>query len=183
MSQGKLVILSGPSGVGKDTVIDRWKAVDPRVERVVAYATRSPRVGEVDGVDYWFVSVDKFKQMAEAGEFIEHKKVVDNYYATPSGHTDQILSKGGIAVLKIDVQGAEEVVKIRPDALSVFLLPPTKETLRQRLENRATDKHEAIVRRLEEADNEIAQAPNYQHQIVNVDVDEVVARLRELTQE
>ena len=180
MGSGKLVILSGPSGVGKDTVIDTWRAENPDVERVVAYATRNPRAGEIDGVDYWFVSVEEFQRMAEAGAFLEHKKVVDNYYATPIEHTERLLAEGRIAILKIDVQGALEVMKKRPDALTVILLPPDKDALRERLEKRATDKPEVIARRLAEADIELAHAPHYQHQIVNDSVEKVVTLLEEL---
>ena len=181
MGSGRLVILSGPSGVGKDTVIDLWHRADPSVQRVVAYATRVPRPGEVDNVDYHFVSVNEFKRMAEAGEFLEHKKVVVNYYATPVCDTDKLLADGRIAVLKIDVQGALEVMDKRPEAMSVFLLPPYPEALRERLEARATDSPDVVARRLEEAAKEMAFADRYQHRIVNRNVEEVVARLQELT--
>lgn len=181
MGNGRLVILSGPSGVGKDTVIDAWREADPDVERVVAYATRQPREGEVDGVDYRFVSVPDFQRMAEAGEFLEHKRVFENYYATPVSDPDRIVSEGRIAILKIDVQGARAVMPLRPEAITVFLLPPSEEVLRERIEGRKKDTPEVIARRLEEAKNEIAQAPHYQHQIVNENVDEVVRRLKELT--
>jgi len=182
MGVGRLVILSGPSGVGKDTVIDEWKKLDPDVERVVAYTTRPPRVKEIDGLDYHFVSVEEFQRMVEANEFLEHKQVVDNFYATPVRHTNAILAQGKIAILKIDVQGALEVMPKRPEALTVFLLPPNKDSLRERLEGRATDKPEAIARRLAEAENELALADRYEYQIVNENVDTVVARLRELTE-
>lgn len=181
MSSGRLVILSGPSGVGKDTVIDAWKQADPDVERVVAYATRPPRTGEVDGVDYRFVSVSEFQRMAEAGKFLEHKRVFENYYATPVSDPDRIVSEGRIAILKIDVQGALAVMPLRPDAITVFLLPPSDEVLRSRIEGRKADAPEVIARRLQEAKNEIAQAPHYQHQIVNENVEDVVKQLMELT--
>lgn len=181
MTTGRLVILSGPSGVGKDTVIDAWQLVNPDIERVVAYTTRDPRPGEVDGVAYWFVSRPEFLRMADANEFIEHKEVAGNFYATPARHTDRILSEGRIAILKIDVQGALEVMEKRPDSLSVFLLPPSGTTLRERLETRGTDSPETIARRLMLAETELAQADRYGYRIVNRDVSEVVARLQELT--
>ena len=179
---GKIVILSGPSGVGKDTVIDAWRAANPKVERVVAYTTRTPRSGEINGVDYNFVPVETCLEMAENGAFLEHKRVFDNYYATPAAEPDRIASEGGVAILKIDVQGALAVMPLRPEALTVFLLPPSDEVLRQRIEGRRTDPPEVIAKRLLEAQNEIAQASYYQHKIVNETVDEVVARLRELTE-
>lgn len=183
MGFGRLVILSGPSGVGKDTVIGAWRRADSAVEQVVAYTTREPRTGEVDGIDYHFVSVDEFQRKVAAGDFLEHKRVVDNYYATPIDQTERILGGGRIAVLKIDVQGAEEVRRRRPDAISIILVPPTLEHLRKRMLERKTDSPEVIERRMAEAANEIAQAPRYQHQIVNGDgdVDKVVAKLQELT--
>lgn len=181
MAEGKLVILSGPSGVGKDTVIDAWKQADPRVERVVAYTTRAPRPGEVDRVDYCFVSEPTFLEMAEKGAFLEHKCVFGNYYATPAAEPDRIQQLGGVAILKIDVQGALAVMPLRPHAISVFLLPPSDEVLRQRIEGRRSDAPEVIERRLQEAKNEIAQSEHYQHRLVNERVEDVVAKLRELT--
>ena len=181
MSTGRLVILSGPSGVGKDTVIDAWRLADPRVERVVAYATRPPRVGEVDGIDYRFVSVEEFKRIADAGGFLEYKKVFENSYATPAQDPDRIIGEGRIAVLKIDVQGALAVMPIRPEAISIFLLPPSEEILKGRIEGRKTDSPDVIARRLQEAKNEIALAGHYKFQIVNESVADVVKQLQELT--
>ena len=176
-----LLILSGPSGVGKDTVIDAWRARDPRVERVVAYTTRAPRVGEVDGVDYHFVSVDQFLECAEAGDFLEAKEVHDHHYATPLKDMNALLKAGKVAVLKIDVQGALTVMALRPDAVSVFLLPPDPDELARRLRDRGTDDPAAIARRLDNARNEVALAERYAHRIVNDRVDAVVERLAGLT--
>ena len=116
---GRLVILSGPSGVGKDTVINAWHARDPRVERVVAYTTRPARPGETDGLDYHFVSVDTFMELAADGAFLEYKEVHGNHYATPLRDMEAMLSAGKIAILKIDVQGALTAMELRPDAMSV----------------------------------------------------------------
>ncbi len=181
MQNDRLVILSGPSGVGKDTVIDAWRKVDPDVERVIAYCTRPPREGEVDGVDYRFVSDEEFLRRVNSGEFLEHKKVADHCYATPIEQTERILSEGRIAVLKIDVQGAAEVLEKRPDAMTVFLLPPSMEELRRRLEGRGTDSTAVVMRRLLIAEHELVQARMYEHHIVNDNVDKVVKRLQELT--
>jgi len=119
--------------------------------------------------------------MAEDGEFLEHMQVVDNFYATPSSDTNRLLEQGRIAILKIDVQGALEVMEKRPDALTVFILPPCIEDLRMRLQGRATDSAEVIERRLTQAEQELAVADRYQHRIVNENVDDVVAKLLELT--
>jgi len=180
-SARRLVILSGPSGVGKDTVIDAWIAADPEVERVVAVTTRRPRPNEQNGVDYWFVSKPQFRQMVRDRKFLEHKKVVRNHYATPIEETDRILDQGKIAILKIDVKGARVVMKKRRYAMSVFLMPPDLETLRHRLENATTGKRDNVELRLAEAIKEIKIARKYQYRIVNENVDDVVATLRELT--
>jgi len=175
------VILSGPSGVGKDTVIDAWAVKDPRVERVVAYTTRSPRPGEVHGRDYHFVPVDRFMEHAAAFDFLEYKEVHGNHYATPLSDLERLLDEGKIAVLKIDVQGALTVMGLRSDATSVFLMPPDVEELERRIRGRGTDDPEAIAKRLKNAQDEIAAAMRYDHQIVNDEVLNVVERLRVIT--
>lgn len=177
LSNGKLVILSGPSGVGKDTVIDAWRARNPRVARVVAYTTRPPRSHEIDGIDYHFVPVKEFMRMAEAGDFLEYKEVHGNYYATPKTDMEAMLRDGCVAVLKIDVQGAMSVMPIRPDALSVFLLPPNREELRRRIEGRGTDDPETVERRMRNAEEEIALSDNYRFPIVNRDITSVIDEL------
>ena len=176
-----LIILSGPSGVGKDTVIDAWRARDPRVTRVVAYTTRAPREGEVEGVDYHFVSVDRFLEHATAGDFLEAKEVHGNHYATPLRDMEAILAEGRIAVLKIDVQGALTAMALRPEAISVFLMPPDGDELARRLRDRGTDDDATVARRLENARGEIALSEGYAHRIVNDDVANVVSRLVDLT--
>lgn len=174
---GRLVILSGPSGVGKDTVIAAWRAADPRVERVVACTTREPREGEVAGVDYTFLSRDEFLARAEQGAFLEFKEVFGNLYGTPLSEVARITGEGRIAVLKIDVQGALAVMEKRPDAVSVFLLPPSQEELERRIRGRATDSEETIRKRLAGAEREMAEAHKYQHRIVNGDLNVCVAEL------
>ena len=175
-----LVILSGPSGVGKDTVIDAWHDRDPRVTRVVAYTTRTPRAGERDGTDYHFVSVDQFLECAENGEFLEAKEVHGHHYATPLKDMEALLAEDKVAVLKIDVQGALTVMALRPDARSVFVLPPDVDELERRLRARGTDDDATVLRRLENARGELALAERYEHRLVNDDVDVVVARLVEI---
>jgi guanylate kinase len=176
------VILSGPSGVGKDTVIDAWRAVDTRVHRVVAYATRAPRTGETDGIDYHFVTVEEFHRKAAAGDFLEYKEVHGNWYATPLRDMEQMLEDGKIAILKIDVQGALSAMELRPDAITVFILPPSVEELERRIRGRGTDAPEAIEKRLQNARDELSVAPRYQHQVVNLDVEKTVEELARVVQ-
>ncbi|MCC7434289.1 MAG: guanylate kinase [Methanoregulaceae archaeon] len=177
---GRLVILSGPSGVGKDSVLDRWKAADPRVVRVVAYCTRAPRTGEVDGVDYHFVTREQFMAKAEAGDFLEYKEVHENLYATPLTDMEALLADGRIAVLKIDVQGALAVMEKRDDAISIFLLPPSAEELERRIRKRGTDDEATIQKRLKNARDEIALSDRYQHRVVNDDLDRAAAEIMEI---
>jgi len=174
------VILSGPSGVGKDTVLVAWQKANPRVHKVVSYTTREPRRGEVDGVDYNFVTVPEFHEMARQGAFLEHKEVHGNYYATPMKDLDRMLKEGKTAVLKIDVQGALTAMSLRNTAITVFLLPPTWEELERRIRGRATDSESEILRRLETAKFEMSCAERYQHCIVNDDLNRVIAQLEKI---
>lgn len=175
--KGVLVILSGPSGVGKDTLIDRWRELDPRVERVVAATTRMPREGEVDGMDYHFKTETEFLEMIAQGAFLEHMLVHDKRYGTPLADMNRRLEAGKITVLKIDVQGALEVMKRLPEAVTIFVLPPSREELRQRILARASDSPEAIERRLRTAEGEMDLADRYQHRVINDDVGRAVAEI------
>jgi guanylate kinase len=177
---GRLVILSGPSGVGKDTVLASWTASNPRVQRVVAYTTRPPRHGEQNGVDYNFVTRKRFDDLIAENAFLEHKEVYGNGYATPLADMEAMLIAGKVAVLKIDVQGAMEVMKLRSDALSIFLLPPTTEDLESRIRRRATDTEEEIERRLKDARYELSCAEKYTARVVNDDIERVVRELNDL---
>ena len=177
---GTLVVLSGPSGVGKDTLIDAWIKANPLVTRVVTYTTRPPREGEVDGRDYNFVDAERFAELDEQGWFWESKNVYGNMYASPKADTERLLAGGKIPVLKIDVQGAIEVMRLRPDAVTVFILPPSDEELERRIRARGTDDDATIGKRLVNAARELALAGRYQHQIVNDDVNQVVRELEEV---
>ena len=175
---GTIVVLSGPSGVGKDAVIDAWIKANPLVVRVVTYTTREPREGEEDGRDYNFVDAERFNELQEKGWFWESKSVHGNMYASPKADTERLLEQGMVPVLKIDVQGAIEVMRLRPDAVTVFILPPSTEELERRIRGRGTDDDATISSRLENAKRELSLAGQYQHQIVNDDVDQVVEKLQ-----
>lgn len=179
---GKLVILSGPSGVGKDTVIDEWRLINPRVVRVIAETTRHPRPGEVHGDDYFFSTVAEFEERIEQGAFLEYKNVFGNYYGTPISQLEALIGAGKIAILKIDVQGALDVMKARPEAVSIFILPPSLGELERRLRSRATDSEDAILNRLEKARWEIEESRHYQHRIVNEKIADVVAECERILQ-
>jgi len=165
---GTILIFSGPSGVGKDTIIDIWCKANPRVERIVAYTTRDCNAEkEVDGVDYHFVSQDVFDEMIAQDKFVEFKRYIGKSYGTPRDHMERVLSEGRIALLKIEVQGAQEVMAKHPEAKSVFLLPPSWEELERRIKERNRDSEEAMLKRLARAKEELTFAPLYQHQLVN----------------
>lgn len=177
---GRIVILSGPSGVGKDTVLAAWNARNPQVRRVVATTTRAPRTGEQNGVDYTFVSRERFVELADAGAFLEWKEVHGNLYATPLDALERMLAEGLVAILKIDVQGALTAMEKRPDAVSIFLMPPSMEELERRIRSRATDSEETIQVRLANAREEIEVGRRYHHRVVNDDVERCVDRLEAL---
>jgi guanylate kinase len=180
MPSGRVVILSGPSGVGKDTVIDAWREVNPLVRRVVACTTRAPREGETDGMDYTFLSPEEFDRKAAQGEFLEHKVVHGKGYATPRDQVDRLVAEGCIALLKIDVQGALEVREKLPGVLSIFILPPSRDELAARIRGRGTETEEQQARRLKAAEEEMARAGEYTHQVVNDQVEACVQRLQEI---
>ena len=174
---GQLVILRGPSGVGKDTVVEAWKLTNPLVERVVAVTTRQPREGETNSVDYHFVTMDSFNHMVEQNKFMEHENVHGNWYGTLRASVDDIRSRNKFAILKIDVKGALRVMQTEPDVKSVFLLPPSWEVLEERIRGRGTDDDATIEIRLSNARDEIELASRYTHQVVNDNLEATVVQL------
>lgn len=172
--RGILIVLSAPSGCGKSTIVNGLLKKRDRLKFSVSATTRSPREGEVDGRDYFFVSHEKFAEMVENGEFLEHAQYVKNRYGTPRGPVERELEAGNDVMLDIETQGAFQVRKQRPDALMVFLLPPSFEELERRLVLRGKDSAEDIKRRLEAAGSECLKADKYDYRIVNDDVDRAV---------
>ena len=175
---GMLIVFSGPSGVGKDTLLIHLQEVCPSVERCVTYTTRKPRKGETPGVDYFFVSEKKFHEMIGDGEFLEYAKVHLDYYGTPMSCVPQTLKEGADIVLKIDIQGGLIVKNKIRDAVMIFVVPPSMDELERRLRSRYTDSEEAIQKRLENARSEIACVPQYDYLVVNDDIDSAVDKLR-----
>lgn len=180
---GRLVVLSGPSGVGKDTVLLDLFALDPTLRYSVSYTTRAPRPGEIDGDHYSFVDETTFKKMAAAGEFLEWAEVHGHLYGTNLARVRSALERSEDVVLKIDVQGAARVRRrVAGEAIFVFLLPPSQEELRRRLLERATETAEDLEVRFHNAVKELAEAPTYDHLIVNDQVDSAAHRILELIQ-
>jgi len=180
--RGPLVILSGPSGSGKSTVIRRLLADPPGPLRLsVSATTRPARPGEIEGRDYYFWTRDRFEKELAAGAFLEHAVVHGtNYYGTLNSEVEPYLARGEGVVLDIDVQGAEQVRRSRPDHLSVFLMAPSMDEYERRLRARGTEDEANIRRRLQAARDELARAAGYQYQITNDDLARAAAELRDV---
>lgn len=164
-----LVIISGPSGVGKDTIIDalRRRRHDPEYHYVVTCTTRAKRPGEVNGVDYWFLDRETFAAQRSAGEFLEANDVHGNWYGTPRSQVREALAEGRDVILKIDVQGAQVVKEKIPGALLIFLIPPSLEDLFQRLLSRATETADQLELRQRNAAIELARQEDYDYVVNN----------------
>ena len=168
---GRLIVLSGPSGVGKDTVLRELFRLDPTLRYSVSYTTRPPRAGEQDGVSYSFVDPGTFDAMARRGDFLEHATVYGHQYGTSLQRVQEQVAGGDMIVLKIDVQGAERVrERLGSAPLFIFLLPPNPEELRRRLEERNTEDRSSLVVREATAVHELAEQAKYDHRVVNDDV-------------
>lgn len=174
---GVLIVFTGASGVGKGTVMKKILAADPNNWLSVSMTTRSPREGEVSGVDYNYVSVDQFKKMMAEDAFLESACYCQNYYGSPKAPVEENLKNGKNVFLEIEVQGFEQVRKLYPDCLSIFLLPPSIEVLEQRLRGRGTEKEEVIQERLNTALGEISRSNEYRYNVVNDDIDRAVEEI------
>jgi guanylate kinase len=173
--KGKVVIVSGPSGVGKSTIC---KAVVKRLDNIylsVSVTTRPKSKAEVDGQDYWFISEQEFQERIDKGLLLEHAEVFGHLYGTPRDKVEETLQAGKNVILEIDVQGAKQAQMIFPDAVMIFVLPPTEKDLVQRMDNRGRDAAEAAEKRLNGASSEIAAAwQYYKHMIINEDLQQAV---------
>jgi guanylate kinase len=169
LSVGKLIILTGPSGVGKGTLMRSLLQRHPELQYSISVTTRSPRPGEIDGKDYYFISRKEFEQLVSAGELLEWAEFAGNYYGTPREAVIKQIHSGKSIVLEIELKGARQIRASFPGALSIFILPPSVSELEKRIRNRAQDSPEAIARRLCRAQEEISAADEFDLQIVNDD--------------
>ena len=178
--RGLLVVISGPSGVGKDTIIERLLELDPTLRYSVSYTTRPPRPGEVEGVNYSFVSRQRFEDLVAADHFLEHASYAGNHYGTPAAPVEAARAEGRDILLKIDVEGAQQVRTRVPDALFIFIAPPTNEELVRRQELRSRETNQDITERRRIAEKEMAYARDYDHVVVNDDLGGAVAEVMEI---
>ena len=175
--RGMLIVVSSPSGGGKGTLIDRVLQTVAGISYSVSYTTRLPRAKEQNGREYFFVSTPAFKEMIERGEFLEWADVYGHLYGTSHSQVDRERDAGRDIILEIDVQGAESIRALVPDAVTVFILPPSFELLRKRLTARGTDSAEDLQRRLRGAPAEVEQYRNFQYVILNDDINRASAQL------
>ena len=178
--KGLTVVVSGPSGVGKGTVVSAVKAELPSIVECVTCTTRQPRQGEQDKIDYYFISREDFEEKKDSGFFLEYAFVHGNYYGTPRNEVEALTEQGKTVLLEIDVQGGINVKKVMGDSLTVFLMPPSPETLLQRLSGRGTETAEDIALRTKNALWEMEQAELYDAVVVNDDLRRCVDMVKEL---
>lgn len=176
-NNGLLVVFTGASGVGKGTVMKKLLAADENNWLSVSMTTRAPRENEVAGVDYNYVTVERFKRMMENKEFLESACYCENYYGSPKAPVEEKLKSGKNVFLEIEVQGFEQVRELYPDCVSIFLLPPSIEILEQRLRGRGTEPEDVIKKRLNTALREIARSGEYKYNVVNDDIDKAVEEI------
>jgi len=173
-----LFVVSAPSGAGKTSLLRELVPTDARLAMSVSHATRTMRAGEEDGVHYHFVSAERFEELVEQGAFLEHARVFDNYYGTAEAAVRGQLAAGRDVVLEIDWQGARQVRQRFPEAVSIFIAPPSIDALRERLSGRGQDSAETVARRMAEARSELSHYPEYDYLVINDDFATALGELR-----
>ena len=181
-NKGNLIVISAPSGSGKTSLANRALEEIPKLRFSVSHTTRKPRPGERDQVEYFFVSEKEFEEMIGQGTFLEHARVYGNYYGTSRAFVDEQLSVGYDVLLDLDVQGAAQVKKSYPEAILVFVFPPSLEVLKTRLKNRGLDDPSIIDKRLRIAKKEIQRYTDYQYVIINREIEESLVELKSIIQ-
>ena len=177
MQNGRLIVLTGPSGVGKGTLLSSFLQHHPELVLSVSVTTRSPRPGEVEGKSYFFVDLDKFQNMIESKELLEWAEYAGNFYGTPSIPVIEKIKQGKSVILEIELKGARQIQNTFPDALRIFILPPSTAELEKRLRGRGQDLEEAIAKRLQLANEELEAAKEFDIQLVNDNIEDALQNL------
>lgn len=180
MNEGILIVVSGASGTGKGTVCKKFLEDNPEIYYSISATTREPRTGETDGKEYFFITREEFKTWIEEGKFLEYAEVYGNFYGTPLHKIKERLNRGESVLLEIDTQGALNIMKKIPDGVFIFLLPPSLDELRARIENRGTESPETLERRFNSAKGEIEVGKKYQYVVVNDSVDEAAKKIKNI---
>ncbi|MCM3784224.1 guanylate kinase [Neobacillus mesonae] len=180
MSKGLLIVLSGPSGVGKGTVCTALRKRVPELIYSVSATTRQPRLGEENGINYFFKSREQFLEMIEKDQLLEHAEYVGNYYGTPRDFVEETLNTGKDIILEIEVQGALKVKEKFPEGIFVFLLPPSLDELKDRIQGRGTENQATIDHRMSVAEQEISLLQQYDYAVVNDEIDLACKRIESI---
>jgi len=178
--RGKFIVLSSPSGGGKSTIIDRLLRQNPNLIHSISVTTRAPRLHERDGDPYWFLSLDEFMHRRDRGELLEWEEVYGDYYGTPRQPAEEAIANGNDVIFDLDVKGALKLKLLHPEALTIFLYPPSFDALETRLRQRGTESEEQLQKRLSLARWECEQGDRFDHQLVNDDLDETVRTVADL---
>ena len=177
LKKGLLIVVSGPSGAGKGTIIKEIKNLIPDISYSVSVTTRAPREDEVDGKDYFFRTYEQFKEMMHENAFLETAEVYGNYYGTPKSYVEKLMKSGRDVILEIDTVGAKNVKKQFPEAVLIFIAPPTSKDLAARLQKRGTESTSVMNKRLQASEKELASISSYDFVIVNDEVQDAVQEL------
>lgn len=184
MKKGLLIVFSGLSGVGKGTILaELMKMEDLNLAYSVSMTTRDPRPGEVEGVNYFFVTKKRFLEAVKNGELLEHARFVDNDYGTPKAYVDEKRQEGKNVVLEIEIKGAKQIMEKCPEALSIYIVPPSIEELERRLKERKSEDEQTIMKRISKARQELKELQEtdiYEHIVCNDDLDKAIAEVREI---
>lgn len=181
MKKGLLIVYSGVSGVGKGTILAELMPMeDLNLAYSVSMTTRKPREGEIEGVNYFFVSKKRFLEAVKNGELLEHARFVDNDYGTPKEYVERMREEGKNVILEIEIKGAKQVMEKCPDALSIYIVPPSLEELERRLRERSTEDVQTIMKRVSKARQELEDIDFYEHVVCNDDLGKAVEEIRQI---